>query len=688
MKTNNDNFTKKAKMRNDFPQKKSDYTCIFHCPITVNDCINSIDLKDDKVIIGTLMGDVFLCRVDESKLYLKQKNNKILSVPSLNLKNIKEKDESDIQLYINQVINKSECIKLSIKDSKINYNQKLNLNNNNMNNIYHNNKCETNKQNIIIKKEEKDNSLKFPKITQLIIRSRENIPCLEFESNDIINICIGDLEIIHLEKMSTFNKNDKNSTYNFSKLRNYKTENEHIEFCETATCFLKNSCFLIIFTKLAEFEDDFEIAETKYENKNLSSGEIIKGSMDLSNYVIPFDFNGDMFLFVDYKSKEEKFIGIEYTITQKERYVYNIKDPKKFGHISHMKLIPNEKIFIIRNEIECEIRYINDDFDVIEKYEYCGIEAISCCFYKNEKEESYINLVDDIDYEQNDNNNKGEINKSNAEKIEVNIKRLFENKLNLKESKEKTNLINSKITMNNNNIYNNINNKSRMNKISKNLDDGDLNDVKIYGKIKKIISSFDNENNSYIKNNGKYSCIHTETSIKRKSLLFNSNSHLICQSSEKSSSSRKIINNYNYTMDNKKINKSNLSMRNNLVSHNKKTKLKNNLNNFSSIEIFEKNNKKNKLEDKKIEEDNTIMNHIISYRGYNIITLDSNGTVYLYHNNTQITLFNIYEINNIKQKFKNLQFFSMGFPYYIIANEKYVCITTDFGLFVFTKIEN
>ena len=687
MKTNNDNFTKKAKMRNDFPQKKSDYTCIFHCPITVNDCINSIDLKDDKVIIGTLMGDVFLCRVDESKLYLKQKNNKIISVPSLNLKNIKEKDESDIQLYINPVINKSECIKLSIKDSKINYNQKLNLNNDNMNNIYRNNKFETNKQNIIIKKEEKDNSLKFPKITQLIIRSRENIPCLEFESNDIINICIGDLEIIHLEKMSTFNKNDKNSTYNFSKLRNYKTENEHIEFCETATCFLKNSCFLIIFTKLAEFEDDFEIAETKYENKNLSSGEIIKGSMDLSNYVIPFDFNGDMFLFVDYKSKEEKFIGIEYTITQKERYVYNIKDPKKFGHISHMKLIPNEKIFIIRNEIECEIRYINDDFDVIEKYEYCGIEAISCCFYKNEKEESYINLVDNIDYEQND-NNRGEINKSNAEKIEVNIKRLFENKLNLKESKEKTNLINTKITMNNNNIYNNINNKSRMNKISKNLDDGDLNDVKIYGKIKKIISSFDNENNSYIKNNWKYSCIHTETSIKRKSLLFNSNSHLICQSSEKSSSSRKIINNYNYTMDNKKINKSNLSMRNNLVSHNKKTKLKNNLNNFSSIEIFEKNNKKNKLEDKKIEEDNTIMNQIISYRGYNIITLDSNGTVYLYHNNTQITLFNIYEINNIKQKFKNLQFFSMGFPYYIIANEKYVCITTDFGLFVFTKIEN
>ena len=135
--------------------------------------------------------------------------------------------------------------------------------------------------------------LKFPKITQLIIRSRENIPCIEFENSDEINICIGDLEIIHLEHISTFNKNDK---------------------------------FLIIFTVLAEFDDKFEIEETKYENKNLSSGEIIKGKMNLSNYVVPFDFDGDMFLYIDYKSKEEKFIGIEYTSSQKKAFIYKIKE--------------------------------------------------------------------------------------------------------------------------------------------------------------------------------------------------------------------------------------------------------------------------------------------------------------------------------------------------------------------------
>ena len=138
-------------------------------------------------------------------------------------------------------------------------------------------------------------------------------------------------------------------------------------------------------------------------------------------------------------------------------------------------------------------------------------------------------------------------------------------------------------------------------------------------------------------------------------------------------------------MDNKKRNKSNTSLKNNTK---KKMKLKNNLNKYSSIEIFEKNNKRNKTEKKKLEEENnTLMKQVENYKEYNIITLDTNGSVNIYNNNLQINLFNIYEINNIKQKYKNIRFFDMGFPYYIIANEKYFCITSDFGLFVFTKKE-
>ena len=81
------------------------------------------------------------------------------------------------------------------------------------------------------------------------------------------------------------------------------------------------------------------------------------------------------------------------------------------------------------------------------------------------------------------------------------------------------------------------------------------------------------------------------------------------------------------------------------------------------------------------------MNKENNYQENYIITLDVNGTIYLYHNNIQKALFNIYEIKNIKQKYKNLKFFDMGFPYYIIANKKYICITTDSGLYVFSQID-
>ena len=682
MKTNNDiNDKINTKMRTNFSEKNNKYTCIFHCPITINDCINSIDLIEDKVIIGTLMGDVFLCRVDESKLSVDPKTNKDISIPPLYLKNVLENDDSNIQLNNEPLKNKLDSFKLS---DKLNKKSKTNTFE-----LYYNN-YETNKENENIKKENKK-SLQFPKITQLIIRSKENIPSLEFVNNDMINICIGDLEIIHLENMSTFNKNDENSTYNYSKLRNYKTENDHLEYCESALCFLKNSCFLIIFTKLAEFEDNLEISEISYENKNLSSGEIIKGEIKLSNYIVPFDFNGDMFLFVDYHSKDDKFIGIEYTSSLKPRYIYNLKKKKQFGHISHMKIMSDEMIFLVRNEIQCEIRYLNDDFEIIEKYEHLGTEVISCCFFYQENGESLIELIDDnSEYEANIKKQKEELNKSNGEKKEDDIIKLFGNKLNYKDNKEKSTLINTNIATVNNARYKS---KSRMEKHTHNIQSDNINNLNIYGKANKIMTSFDKNNikNIYNKNNG------TDISLKiRRSISINSNSALINQFIDKSSSSRKKINihlNYNHTLDNnnKKLIKDNiLFLYNNRSPKIPKRKMKNKVGVFSSIEIFDKNNNNNIIERNKkkdLEENKTILKYSDSYKYYNIVTLDGDGTVYLYHKKSQKYLFNIYDINNIKQKYKNIGFFGTGFPYFIKANENYFCITTDFGLFVFSKME-
>ena len=617
-------------------KKKYKYKCIFNCPITINDCINSIDLKEDKVIIGTLMGDVYLCRVEESKLY--PKNDKKIEIPHLKINKIKDKEEDISNIQLNK---KLDSIKLSV------------------------NNIENNK----IKSQKKD-YIKFPQITPLIIRSRENIPCLEFESNDIINISIGDLEIIHLENMSNFNKNDKNSTYNFSKLRNYRTENEHIEYCESATCMLKNSCFLLIFTKFGEFNDKLEISEIKYENKNLITSEIIKSTMYLSNFVIPFDFDGDLFLFLDFKTKKKRMICVEYTFSLKKKYSHIILEEENFGHISHMKLLAKDKILMVRNGKVCEIRYLNENLDVIEKWEHLGDEIINICFYKNKTNELLIDLIENENYHSEEINKSKMNNKKEGDIIEFNSVTLFKNKIKDINHKEKEKALNHLISTNQTAITktNNNYNKSRMKKNNK------MNESSLLVKVSKINTSL--EYNNKANNN---ILLQTETSMKRKRNNINNNNLYNINSIESSTSRKK----FNTADLNKIINKEKYNKY-------KEEKTKNNIkkNIFSSIEIYEKNSKVKKDEkiiENKSYENKTIINDKEDNINNIILALDINGGIYFYNNDSQILLFNIYDIENIDIKFKNLQFFSMGFPYYIIANDDYICITSDHGLFVFSK---
>ena len=49
-------------------------------------------------------------------------------------------------------------------------------------------------------------------------------------------------------------------------------------------------------------------------------------------------------------------------------------------------------------------------------------------------------------------------------------------------------------------------------------------------------------------------------------------------------------------------------------------------------------------------------------------------SVNTFNNKKQKTLFNIYNIKNIEDKYKKLEFFSVGFPYFIVINELYFCI--------------
>ena len=85
---------------------KREYKNIFLCPINKHDVVTSMDILDDVVIYGTIMGNVYLIRVDKNNLIPKQKKQNItdLNIYDIN-KEIKSKN-------INDDSSKISCIKL------------------------------------------------------------------------------------------------------------------------------------------------------------------------------------------------------------------------------------------------------------------------------------------------------------------------------------------------------------------------------------------------------------------------------------------------------------------------------------------------------------------------------------------------------------------------------------------------
>ena len=216
-------------------------------------------------------------------------------------------------------------------------------------------------------------------MTQLIINAKENIPCVSFDTKDIVNLSIGDYEIIRLKNMSSFNINDDNSNYTYVRIKNYVSENEHIKKCENATCMMTDKYFLIVYTVYAENDSQIQLNKVNYQNKNMISFEIIEGEIEMYNYATPFDFDGDRFLFIDYESDTIRRICIYYTLTKKEPFIYKIS--KGFGHINYIKFLLGDKIVLCKNQKICEIYKIDENFFLLESWVHIGEEIIAMNVY-------------------------------------------------------------------------------------------------------------------------------------------------------------------------------------------------------------------------------------------------------------------------------------------------------------------
>lgn len=122
-------------------------------------------------------------------------------------------------------------------------------------------------------------------------------------------------------------------------------------------------------------------------------------SVKMSNYTVPFDFDGARIAWVEFLSDNERNVCVYY-ISEENKWTFTVD--KSFGHISHMKLLPNKKVFIVRNLNQCEVRQLDNDFKVIHKFSHIGDEVIAVDFYMN----SSKILLNDMELENVQVNNK------------------------------------------------------------------------------------------------------------------------------------------------------------------------------------------------------------------------------------------------------------------------------------------
>ena len=631
-----------------------EYKNIFLCPLNKHDIVTSIDILDDLIIYGTIMGNVYLCRVNNNK---KQKIKRYNLTESNNNDSRREKHEKNKS----DDLSKISCIKLDENNNSKNFsnnsvgkidkneikNDKNNIlydselyptSKNAFNKLSNNHEINTkrklltknflenknspfdnssvhNQNSLLISNSSENTTLNnLPQVTQLIYNAEENIPCLSFDTKDKINVAIGDSDIFRFE-------NILGNDICFTQIKNYNSENDHILLCEGALCFMSKNTFLKLDTQIKDFSAPIESVKYEYTNKTIIDFGVTKGEINCFNYLVPFDFDGDRLLCLDYESENIRRIYIYYTLTKINPFIKKIN--ADFGHVSFMKFLAKDKIIICRKNKFCEIRLINEEFKLIEAWEHIGDEIIAMNVYikssennEDEKEEKMENSMTELSYKMNN-------KKSNISDYDDSAK---------KNKKSKTK---NKLGFNDN-IYEGINTK--------------LN-------IKKFTTDKDKINNSTFRE-----LINTNVKKQFKSNAEKTNEISIYNKNKNMQVKENVTNEL--------YNKKNLDL---LTANN------NEYINLQSMKdyFYDK--------EKKIYFPIKNMNEMSIENDAYIITVDKNGNFNKYHNGKIRTIFNLYEIKNIEQEYKDEEFFSLGFPYFVIMNNKYYAISTDFGIFVLSN---
>ena len=222
----------------------------------------------------------------------------------------------------------------------------------------------------------------------------ENIADISFNQEEkAFLVAIGDEEI---KIFRTFNITSEQPL----SINIYDSEMKHNQNCENSYVFL--SPYYLFRIQLGQIDEGSFIvynSNQEYELKHINLIENNKsfiGKIQMSNYSVPFDFNGK-FLWVEFLSNEERNICIADVIKmlinpEEKPKRYNL-DKKVFKHISFAKIINDKSIFFVHSKNICEIRMIDDKFTLVEKFVHNGEEVYAVdLFYEKENDLCIITL--------------------------------------------------------------------------------------------------------------------------------------------------------------------------------------------------------------------------------------------------------------------------------------------------------
>ena len=240
------------------------------------------------------------------------------------------------------------------------------------------------------------------KLITLSESQEENVSGIKIQENkknqkeSKIFVSIGDEKILLYNSIGE----NLNEIPKYEEIYNYLSENDHNKKCEKCYTMLKNNYLVRTFIEFPnEVKTPSNLSSTEISIKNLLNlnEKEIQVNINMSNYCVPFDFDGEKYAFVDFLEEKKRMFEI-YDI-KNQNHILNFEIEKykeKIGHISLLQLLKNDTMFLVRDYNICEIR--NLQFDLLRAFNINQNEILAYdIYYQNEDDpESFIIYLLDI----------------------------------------------------------------------------------------------------------------------------------------------------------------------------------------------------------------------------------------------------------------------------------------------------